>query len=253
MKKALVLAYGFLSYTLFLGVFLYMIGFMGDFLVPRSLDTGPETPFGTALFVNLGLILIFSLQHSVMARPGFKSVWTRVVPKSVERSTYVLFSSLALALLMWQWRPIGGYLWNLNGTMFENVAWAGFAFGWLFLLASTFLVNHFDLFGLRQVVHAARGTEPKQLAFAERYFYKFVRHPIYVGWLMLTWITPVMTVGHLVYALGMTAYILTAIPFEERDLIAIHGEKYKRYQDRVPALLARVTPAPADKGVGSAA
>lgn len=246
MRKALVVAYGLLSYTLFLGVFLYMVAFLGDFLVPRTINQGPESSFGEALLINFGLMLIFGLQHSVMARPGFKSFLTKYIPKSIERSTYCFFSSFALILLMAEWRPMDGALWNWMGTPLEKVGWALFAFGWLVLLLSTFMVNHFDLFGLRQIYHAARGSEMKALPFKSRFFYKFVRHPIYVGWLIATWATPLMSIGHLVYALGMTAYILIAIPFEERDLVEVHGEEYKRYQDQVPALLSRLTPAATD-------
>lgn len=242
MKKALVLGFGFLSYALFLGVFLYMIGFIGDFYVPRTLQHGPpnqDTTVGLAMLINMGLILLFGLQHSVMARPGFKRWLTRWIHPAIERSTYMLLSSLAMMLLMFQWRPIEGMLWDLRATGLEPYAWGVFGFGWLFLLASTWMINHFDLFGLRQVVLYAREQENRPLPYAERMFYKFSRHPIYLGWLLVSWCVPSMSVGHLIYASGMTLYILVAIPFEERDLIGAFGDHYRDYRERVPTLLGR--------------
>ncbi len=240
MKQAFALAYGLTSYALFFGLFLYMIGFLGNVFVPISVDVGPEAPFGTALVIDAALILLFGLQHSIMARPSFKRAWTKIVPKSIERSTYVLASTVALAALMFFWRPLPMTLWDFTGTPMETLGWVSFGFGWVFLLVSTFLINHFDLFGLAQVYQFAKGTEAKELKFATRAFYKVVRHPIYVGWFIASWCTPVMTVGHLVYAAGMSIYMLVAIPFEERDLIAVHGETYRAYKQSVPALIPRL-------------
>jgi len=240
MKKALILLYGASAYAVFFGLFLYLIGFLGNLIVPVSIDVGPEAPLGTALLVNTALIIVFGLQHSVMARPAFKRVWTKVVPESMERSTYVHASNLALGALIYFWRPMPIVLWDFTGTSMEYVGWAAFGFGWLFLLASTFLINHFDLFGLRQVFHFAKGTEPTELKFTQRFFYGAVRHPIYVGWFIASWCTPVMTVGHLFYAAGMSIYMLVAIPLEERDLIDVHGDTYRDYRDSVPSLVPRL-------------
>ena len=237
MKKALVLTFGIASYGLFFGVFLYMIGFIGNAFVPRSIDVGPEAPFGFALLINSGLVLLFGLQHSIMARPAFKRVWTQIIPEAIERSTYVLASSLALIALFYFWRPMPLMLWDFTGTTLGTIGWIGFGAGWVLLLISTFLVNHFDLFGLRQVVNFSQGRTPAPLKFAKRGFYKFARHPIYLSWLIITWTTPAMSVGHLVYAIGMTVYMFVAIPFEERDLVEEHGETYRRYQESTPMVI----------------
>ena len=240
MKKALVLLYGITSYALFFGLFLYLIGFLGNLFVPVSVDVGPEAPLGTALLINTSLILLFGLQHSIMARPAFKRVWTKIIPECIERSTYVMASNIALGAVVFFWRPIPAVLWDFTGTSMEIVGWAAFAFGWVFLLVSTFLVNHFDLFGLLQVFRFAKNSEPKELTFTTRAFYKFVRHPIYLGWFIASWCTPVMTVGHLLYAAGMSIYMLVAIPLEERDLTAIHGDTYRDYKNSVPSLVPRL-------------
>ncbi len=239
MKKALVLAYGLVSYALFFGLFLYLIGFLANAVVPVTIDGGEAQPFGLAILVNGGLLLLFGLQHSVMARPGFKRVWTKIIPEEIERSTYIFASCLALAPLIFLWVPMPSVLWDLSGGPFEMVAWGTYAFGWLFLLLSTFMINHFDLFGLSQVFNHARGVEPQPLKFSTRAFYKFSRHPIYVGWLIAIWATPVMTLGHMVFAAGLTLYILVAVPFEERDLVAEHGDTYRRYKDSTPMLIPR--------------
>lgn len=229
--------YGLLSYGVFFATFLYAIGFLGGFGVPLTVDgSGTETASGVALAINLALLALFGVQHSVMARPGFKQAWTKVIPKSMERSTYVLLSSLILALTFWLWRPMTGTLWNVQTGPVRAAAWAIFALGWVVLLISTFLINHFELFGLQQVWQNFRGQRTTEARFREPLFYKIVRHPLYVGWLMTFWATPTMTVGHFVFAAGCSAYILIAIRFEERDLIRAHPE-YAEYRRRVPMLI----------------
>lgn len=246
MKRALVLLYGLGCYVVFLAVFLYGIGFIGNFAVPKSMDSPREVAFGTALAINLGLLALFAIQHSVMARPAFKRWWTRSVPEPAERGTYVLFSSLALVVLFWFWQPMGGTVWAIAGSAAVNTVYVFYALGWALLLYSTFLINHFDLFGLRQVWLYARGKPYTQLEFRTPWLYRQVRHPLYVGWLTIFWATPVMTVAHLVFALMTTAYILVAIQLEEHDLIDAHPE-YAEYRRRVPMLLPfgrRHEPAP---------
>jgi methanethiol S-methyltransferase len=228
--------YGVVSYLVFLATFLYAIGFLGNFIVPKSIDSGREAPFLYALAINAVLLALFALQHSVMARPWFKAAWTRIVPSSVERSTYVLFSSLALLLLFWKWEPMGGVIWNVTNPDGQLVLDALYGFGVLIILAATFLINHFDLFGLRQVWLNLRGVPYTNLNFSTPGMYRIVRHPLYVGWLLMFWAAPVMTVAHLVFTLGTTAYIFIAIQFEERDLVRAH-EEYAEYRRRVPMIL----------------
>ena len=236
-KRILVFAYGTASYLLFLAAFLYAVGFIGGFGVPTRLD-GPSTePFGKALAINAALLGLFAVQHSVMARKWFKDAWTRVVPASAERSTYVLFSTLALILLFWQWRPMGGVVWSVEDPMARAAIWGLFGFGWALLLACTFYINHFDLFGLRQVWLFLVGKPYTGLAFVTPGPYRLVRHPLYVGWLCIFWSTPNMSVAHLVFAIATTAYILVAIQFEERDLVREHGSRYEQYRRRVPMLV----------------
>lgn len=239
MRRIIVFTYGVTCYLIFLSTFLYAIGFVGNFLVPKSLDSAPELPFGQALLVNVGLLGLFALQHSIMARPAFKRWWTKFVPPSVERSTYVLFSSLALLLLFWQWQPMGGTVWQIEHAAGRLLLYGLFAGGWLLVLVSTFLINHFDLFGLRQVYLYLRGKEYTSLKFATPWPYKLVRHPLYVGWFFAFWATPTMTLAHLVFALLTTAYILIAIQFEEQDLLAAHGKAYAEYRRHVPMLVPR--------------
>src|SRR5262249_28132599 len=215
----LTLAYGALSYTIFFLTFLYAIGFLGSVIVPKSLDSGPTDPGLTALVVNLALLSLFAVQHSVMARPGFKRVFTKIVPAPIERSTYVLASSLALLLLFWQWRPLGGTIWDVQNPVGRALLYAGFAFGWALVLIATFVINHFDLFGLRQTWRASRGQPQAGLTFTTPILYRIVRHPLYVGWFFAFWSTPTMTVTHLLFAVTTTAYILIAIQLEERDLM----------------------------------
>jgi methanethiol S-methyltransferase len=253
MKRWSVLLYGVASYVLFLATFVYMVGFIGGFLVPTKLDGPPTANLSEALMVDALLVLLFGMQHSVMARPGFKRWWTRHVPSSAERSTYVLASNLALGLLFWQWQPLGGVIWNLESPMVRISAWGLFALGWLIVLWSTALINHFDLFGLRQVWLYFRSQPYTQLPFVTPGPYRFVRHPLYLGWLLVFWATPTMTVAHIIFAAAMTAYILFAISFEERDLIRVHAD-YAEYRRRVPMLLPKLMSArtPLDHSQGLA-
>ena len=239
MRRMSVFTYGVTCYLMFLGTFLYAVGFVGNFLVPKSLDSAPEMTFGRALLVNLGLLGLFALQHSLMARPAFKRWWTKLVPPPVERSTYVLFSSLALLLLFWQWQPMGGTIWHIENSTGRLLLYGLFTCGWLLVLVSTFLINHFDLFGLRQVYLYLRGKEYTSLQFATPGPYKLVRHPLYVGWFLAFWATPTMSAAHLVFALLTATYILIAIQLEERDLLAAHGEAYAEYRRQVPMLVPR--------------
>lgn len=242
MKRLLVLLYGLACYSLFLGVFLYAVGFVGGFLTPTRLDAPMEYPdrvaFLSAVLIDLLLVLLFAVQHSVMARPGFKVWLARWVPQPVERSTYVLATNCVLMLLFWQWRPLGGIVWNVQSSIGQIVLWLLFAKGWLTVLITTYLINHFDLFGLRQVWLSFRGVPYTPLPFVTPGPYRLVRHPLYVGWLMAFWATPTMTVAHLVFSLAMTAYILVAIRLEEHDLLAFH-RAYADYRRRVPMLIPR--------------
>jgi protein-S-isoprenylcysteine O-methyltransferase Ste14 len=237
LKRTLFFAYGSLSYLLFLGTFLYAVCFVGNFGVPRTLDGPAGGSLGVAFVIDAGLLALFAVQHSVMARRWFKDWWTRAVPKTVERSTYVLFSSLALILLFMLWRPLGGIVWSVEDPAGRAVLWALFAFGWGLVLVSTFLINHFDLFGLRQVWLYLRGRPYATLRFATPGPYRLVRHPLYVGWLFAFWMTPSMTLAHLLFSVATTAYILLAIRFEERDMVREHGDDYERYRRSVPMLV----------------
>jgi len=228
--------YGVFCYLVFFATFLYAIGFIGNLWVPKSIDSGPQKPLGVALAINLALLAVFALQHSVMARPWFKKAWTKFVPTVAERSTYVLFSSLALLLLFWKWEPMGGVVWSVGNLYAYFAIQILYALGWLTVLVTTFLISHFDLFGLRQVWFYLICKDYEPPAFRTPGPYKVVRHPLYVGWLMVFWSAPVMTVAHLVFAVMTTAYILVAIQFEERDLVRAHGE-YAEYRKRVPMLV----------------
>lgn len=237
------LLYGVACYAMFHATYLYMTGFIIGVLTPTALDGPRVGPLWTAMLVNTGLVLLFAVQHSVMARPWFKSVWTRYVPQHLERSTYVLFSNIALIILMVFWMPLGGVIWDFTHPAAKAVMYGLFAIGAMILLASTFLINHFDLFGLRQVWHHFRGRASGPLDFATPGFYRHVRHPIYVGWLLMFWMTPTMTAAHLLFAVLSTVYILAAIRWEERDLVAAHPE-YAEYRDRVPMLVPRLAKEP---------
>jgi protein-S-isoprenylcysteine O-methyltransferase Ste14 len=237
MGRIAIFAYGVVCYLMFLGVFLYAIGFVGNVIVPKSLDSAPQTSFGVALAINLALLMLFAVQHSVMARPAFKRAWTRFVPKPAERSTYVLFTNAALIVLFAFWQPMGGIVWDVQNPVGRAVLIGMCAFGWLTVLATTFLINHFDLFGLRQVYLHLHGIEYTHLKFRTPGPYRYVRHPLYVGWLFAFWFTPTMSVAHLVFALATTAYILVAIRFEERDLERFHGASYAHYRQTVPMLV----------------
>ena len=240
MKKILSFSYGVACYAIFFATFLYAIAFIGNIGVARSLDTPVDTPFGLALAIDLGLLALFAIQHSGMARPAFKRWWTKYVPQVIERSTYVLFSSLVLILLFWQWRPLGGVIWDIQDPAGQIAMFTVYGLGWALVLFATFLINHFDLFGLRQVYLNLRNKPYQELPFGTPLLYRIVRHPLYVGWIMVVWASPVMTVAHLVFAVGCTGYILGAIQLEERDLIAAHGDNYRDYRSRVPMLIPSV-------------
>jgi len=237
LKRIAFFIYGSVSYLIFLATFLYAIGFIGNFGVPRTLDGTRSGSFAVAVLIDVGLLTLFAVQHSVMARPGFKRWWTRIVPKPVERSTYVLFSSLALILMFWQWQPLGGVVWSIEDPFGSLVLRMLFAFGWALVLVSTFLINHFDLFGLRQVWLYLRNRPYTALHFGTPGPYRLVRHPLYVGWLFAFWSTPTMTLAHLLFSVATTAYILIAIQLEERDLVREHGESYESYRRSVPMLI----------------
>jgi protein-S-isoprenylcysteine O-methyltransferase Ste14 len=238
-RRLLAFLYGAAAYAVFFATFLYAIGFVGNFGVPKSMDSPAEDPWQLALAVDVGLLALFALQHSIMARPAFKQLLTRFVSPVIERSTYVLASSLALIVLFWQWRPLGGIVWNVENEVGAALLYAGFAFGWGLVLVTTFVINHFDLFGLRQVWRHLLGQPQQGLKFVTPVLYRIVRHPLYVGWLFAFWATPTMTVTHLLFAVMTTAYILIAIQLEERDLMREHPE-YAAYRNKVPMLIPRL-------------
>ena len=256
MNRLIIFIYGTLSYLAFLVTFLYAVGFIGNFAVPKSMDSPADGPWQTALLIDLGLLSLFALQHSVMARPAFKRLLKRIIPPQAERSTYVLASSLALLLLFWKWRPLGGSVWNVQNGLGATLFYAAYGLGWVLVLLATVVINHFDLFGLRQVWLHLQGRPQSALKFATPLLYRVVRHPLYVGWIIVFWSTPIMTVTHLFFALMTTAYILIAIQFEERDLMATHPE-YIDYRRQVPMIVPRLprhvviskSPHSSDRGV----
>jgi protein-S-isoprenylcysteine O-methyltransferase Ste14 len=231
------LLYGILSYLLSLGTTVYAIAFVGNLWVFKTIDTGEAGPLPIALATDTLLLLLFAIQHSVMARPAFKRWWTRFVPWPIERSTYVLFSSLALAFLLWKWRPIPGTVWSVSDSAGSAILLVIFWLGWAIVFTSTFLINHFEFFGLSQVYGRLRGRAQSQPVFQSPLFYKWVRHPLYFGFLLAFWATPAMTAGHLLFASAATGYILVGIHLEERDLVTLFGDRYRRYRERVPMLV----------------
>ncbi|MGC2779925.1 MAG: methanethiol S-methyltransferase [Bradyrhizobium sp.] len=239
--RLLIMLYAIMSYAVFLASFVWAVGFVGNYndLISKSIDVGGTGPVAEAIVIDLLLLAVFAVQHSVMARPAFKRAWTRIIPAAAERSTYVLLSSLILLLLFWQWRPIPSPVWQVGGfaaAVLIGIHWLG----WSIVLASTFMIDHFDLSGLRQAFVALRGTEAPAQPFKTPLLYRLVRHPLMLGFLLTFWATPEMTIGHLLFATMTTAYILVGLQFEERDLIAEFGETYQRYRQRVPMLLPRI-------------
>lgn len=234
MKRFFSFLYGLVAYIVFLGSFLYAIAFVGDFWVPKTINSGAgASSMLNALLINAGLLGLFAVQHSVMARQGFKEWWTRIIPKHVERSTYVFFSSLILILLFWQWRPMPDVIWSVESDLGYYLLMILFWIGWAIVLLSTFMINHFDLFGLRQVYLHFRKEEITPIEFKKPGLYKYMRHPLMFGFLIAFWAAPTMTLGHLVFAIATTGYIFVGIWFEEKDLIRFHGEKYKEYRKRI--------------------
>lgn len=240
MTRFMTLVYGGLAYIVFFVTFLYAVGFVGNIVVPKSIDSGAVAPLAESLIVNVILLGLFAVQHSVMARPAFKRIWTRLVAPPVERSTFVLFASLILALMFWQWRPMPDTVWAVTDPLWSTVLWALFAAGWAIVLIATFLINHFELFGLSQTWARFSGKEPRKPEFTTPLFYKHVRHPIYLGFIIAFWATPVMSVGHLLFAIATTGYILVGIYFEERDLVAHFGDRYRKYRQDVGMLAPKL-------------
>jgi protein-S-isoprenylcysteine O-methyltransferase Ste14 len=237
MKRFLIVGYGVAAYLLFLAVFLYLVAFLGNFWVPRTVDHGLSAPIGQAVLVNIVLLALFAVQHSIMARPSFKAWWTRLVPASIERSTYVMLSNVVLVLLYWQWRTMPAVVWDVRLPAARLVLWTLFCLGWAIALAATFMVSHFDLFGLRQVFLAWRGKPYTHIGFHARMLYRLVRHPLMLGFVIVFWAVPTMTAGHLLFSVAMTGYILVATHLEEHDLVEALGEQYRDYRRRVPMLL----------------
>lgn len=249
LKRILVLIYGTVAYALFLAVFLYAMGFVGGFLTPTKLDGPLEGSLLLALLMNTGLLALFAVQHSVMARPWFKQWWTRVIPQPIERSTYVLFTNAVMIVLFAYWQPIGVTIWKTDSPLGLSIAYTFFAIGWLTVLVTTFMINHFDLFGLRQVWLYFRGRPYESLPFKTPGLYRYVRHPLYIGWMIAFWATPYMTLGHLAFANLMTVYMVIAVVFEEKDLVVHFGKRYEKYQQDVPMFIPRVT-GPASLSIG---
>ena len=238
MKKFLVLLYGVVAYFIFLVAFLYAIGFVGNLVVSKSIDTGTETTFIQAFLIDALLLGIFAIQHSVMARPAFKKWWTGIISPVIERSTYVLLSSLALLLIYWQWQPMLSVVWKVENKTGVLILQGVYFFGWLIVFLSTFMINHFDLFGLKQVFENLNNKQSQPQSFITSYFYNIVRHPIMLGFIIAFWSTPVMTLGHLIFSITTTLYIFIAVKFlEEKDLLKAHGKTYEDYQKKVPMII----------------
>jgi methanethiol S-methyltransferase len=246
MKRLLTIGYGVAAYALFLVVFLYLVGFVGAFVVPRDVDHGIAAPIGQAVAVNVALLGVFGVQHSVMARPWFKRWWVRFVPESIERSTYVWLSNAVLVLLYWQWRTMPAVVWHVGLPAGRVALWVLFWLGWATAFASTLMVSHFDLFGLRQVYLAWREKPYTDIGFRVRLLYRLVRHPLMLGFLIAFWATPTMSAGHLLFAIGMTGYIVVAVQLEEHDLVAVLGDQYRDYRSEVPMLLPWPRPHPTE-------
>jgi protein-S-isoprenylcysteine O-methyltransferase Ste14 len=242
--RMLTLCYGSVAYLIFLGTFLYAVGFVSGFVVPKTVDktagTGMPSSLTTALLINLAVMSIFAVQHSGMARQGFKRLFASFASPAIERSTYVLLASLSLILLYWQWQPMPSVVWNIENSVAANIVTAGGFLGWLIVLYSTFLISHFELFGLTQVVSHFFGRVTEPMKFKTPGLYRMIRHPIYLGFIIAFWCTPTMTLGHLLFAAVTTAYIFVGIYLEERDLVAMFGEEYRHYRDRVAMLLPRI-------------
>lgn len=237
MKKSAFLLYGLAAYLAFFGTILYAIGFVGNFIVPKTIDGITRLPLYKAVLIDASLLMLFALQHSIMARPAFKSRFTKFVPEPLERSTFVLLASLCLMLMMWQWQPVGGIVWSVENQAIKIVLLTCYIAGWAIVFISTFLINHFDLFGLRQTWLYFRGKPYTQLPFRLPLFYKVVRHPLYLGFLIAFWSASTMTAAHLLFAGLTTLYILTAIQLEEKDLIKTFGKKYEHYKKNAPMLI----------------
>lgn len=237
MKKVMFVLYGLVSYAIFFATFCYAVGFVSALVVPRHIDSPPQVPLASALLVNAALLTLFALQHSVMARPAFKRWWTKFVPAPIERSTYVLLASLCLILLFWYWQPMGGIIWQVESPAAQIILQSLCLLGFGIVLVTTFLINHFDLFGLRQVWLYANDKKYEPLPFRTPLFYKYVRHPLYLGFMIAFWATPLMTAAHLFFAVMTTLYMLTAIQFEENDLVRHFGVKYEQYRRSAPMLI----------------
>jgi len=240
MKKLIVFIYGILSYVMFLGVILYAICFIGNIYITNSLDAMPKIPFSHALMINIGLLSFFAIQHSGMARKGFKQWITKYIPSSAERSTYVFISNIAMLVIFYFWQPMGGVIWNTDNEILKNILLTLYMFGWALLFVSSFLIDHFHLFGLKQVWYDLSNKKMTYSKFMIPSLYKRVRHPLYVGWVIIVWATPIMTVSHLVFALLCSLYIIAGIKFEEKDLEAEFGDEYREYQKQVPMIIPSV-------------
>ena len=236
MTRILSFIYGLMAYSAFFGTILYLIGFVGNFLVPKSVDTGIQGGFAESILVNALLVVLFGVQHSVMARPGFKKWWTNFVPEPIERSTFVLISSLILMLMFWQWRPLTDVVWRVESTAAQAALYILFAAGWTTVFLSSFLINHFDLFGLRQVYFHLTGKKYTHVPFKVVFLYKYMRNPLMLGFIVSFWSTPLMTTGHLLFAFLMTIYILVGIQLEERTIVSFLGDQYREYSEKTPML-----------------